>query len=66
MKKATAGLALLVGLSMMAAINGASAQEKQIHRVVTTIDQDNKSGALFDSMVPLKIGGAGRAWLPYG
>jgi hypothetical protein len=35
------------------------AQDKEIHRVVTTLDKSNKSVVLFDSKVPLKIGGAG-------
>jgi mannose-6-phosphate isomerase-like protein (cupin superfamily) len=35
------------------------AQEKEIHRVVTTLDKSNKSAALYDGKVPLKIGWAG-------
>jgi mannose-6-phosphate isomerase-like protein (cupin superfamily) len=60
LKKATSRITLLVGLSM-AALNAAPsfAQEKEIHRVVTTLDKSNKSAALYDGKVPLKIGGAG-------
>ncbi len=60
MNRATRGVTLLVGLSM-AALSAAAAlaQEKEIHRVVTAIDKNNKSVALFDGKVPLKIGGAG-------
>jgi hypothetical protein len=45
----------------MAALSAAPslAQDKEIHRVVTTLDKSNKSVALFDGKVPLKIGGAG-------
>jgi mannose-6-phosphate isomerase-like protein (cupin superfamily) len=35
------------------------AEEKEIHRLVTAIDSNNKSVALFNAMVPLKVGGAG-------
>jgi mannose-6-phosphate isomerase-like protein (cupin superfamily) len=60
MKKAIGGVALCVGLSMLALSAVTTfAQEKEIHRVVTAIDKDNKSVALFDGKVPLKIGGAG-------
>jgi mannose-6-phosphate isomerase-like protein (cupin superfamily) len=60
MNRTTRGITLLVGLSM-AALSAAAAlaQDKEIHRVVTAIDKNNKSVALFDGKVPLKIGGAG-------
>jgi hypothetical protein len=60
MKKATSRITLLVGLSM-AVLNAAPsfAQDKEIHRVVTTLDKSNKSAALYDGKVPFKIGGAG-------
>ena len=60
MNRATRGITLVVGLSM-AALSAAAAlaQEKEIYRVVTAIDKNNKSVALFDGKVPLKIGGAG-------
>ena len=60
MKKTIGGITMLVGLSM-AALNAAPsmAQDKEIHRVVTALDINNKSVALFDGKVPLKIGGAG-------
>jgi mannose-6-phosphate isomerase-like protein (cupin superfamily) len=55
---------LLSGLSLAAWVGMAGssqAEDKQIHRVVTTIDQSGKSTALFDSLVPLKLGGAGES-----
>src|ERR1700728_835398 len=59
MKRSTGLVTLLVGLSV-AALNAPSlAQDNTIHRVVTTLDKSNKSSILFDSEVPLKIGGAG-------
>ena len=60
MKRSTGLVTLLVGLSV-AALNPAPsfAQDNTIHRVVTTLDKSNKSSILFDSKVPLKIGGAG-------
>ena len=45
-----------------AAIASGQAQEKEVHRVVTAINKDNKSVALFDSKVPLKLGGGGRGF----
>jgi naringenin degradation protein FdeH len=60
MQIATGRITFLVGLSM--AVLGATpslAQDKEIHRVVTTLDNSNKSAALYDGKVPLKIGGAG-------
>jgi mannose-6-phosphate isomerase-like protein (cupin superfamily) len=60
MKKATGRFTLLVGLSIAALSTAPSfAQEQGIHRVVTTLDKSNKSTALYDGKVPLKIGGAG-------
>jgi mannose-6-phosphate isomerase-like protein (cupin superfamily) len=51
---------LLVGLGMTAlSAAAAMAEDKDVHRVVTTLDKSDKSVALFDSMVPLKVGGAG-------
>jgi hypothetical protein len=59
-KKTTCGIALLVGLGVVTVSSVvALAQDKEIHRVVTAIDKNNKSVTLFDSKVPLKIGGAG-------
>ena len=62
MKALTKSMALLSGLSVAALIGAhesSRAEDKQIHRVVTTIDQVGKSTAMFDSVVPLKLGGAG-------
>jgi mannose-6-phosphate isomerase-like protein (cupin superfamily) len=60
MQKATSRLALLVGLTVAVLSAAPSfAQDKEIHRVVTTLDKSNKSAALYDGKVPLKIGGAG-------
>jgi mannose-6-phosphate isomerase-like protein (cupin superfamily) len=60
MKKTTGRITLLVGLSMAVLSAAPSfAQDKEIHRVVTTLDKSNKSAALYDGKVPLKIGGAG-------
>ena len=60
MKKATSGVGLLFGLSMAALSAAPSlAQDKEIYRVVTALDKNNKSVALFDGKVPLKVGGAG-------
>ncbi len=60
MQKATSRFALLVGLTMALLSAAPSfAQDKEIHRVVTTLDKSNKSAALYDGKVPLKIGGAG-------
>jgi mannose-6-phosphate isomerase-like protein (cupin superfamily) len=51
---------LLIG-SIIATTNAASsfAEEKTIHRVVTALDKTSKSVILFDSKMPLKVGGAG-------
>jgi mannose-6-phosphate isomerase-like protein (cupin superfamily) len=60
MKKTSGRITLLVGLSMAVLTAAPSfAQDKEIHRVVTTLDKSNKSVALYDGKVPLKIGGAG-------
>jgi hypothetical protein len=60
MKRTIGPIALLIGISI-AALNATPslAQDKEVHRVVTTLDKSNKSVILFDSKVPLKIGGAG-------
>jgi mannose-6-phosphate isomerase-like protein (cupin superfamily) len=55
MKSMMVGLALCFTLS----VGSALAQDKDIRRVVTSLDENNKSIALFDSEVPLKKGGAG-------
>jgi naringenin degradation protein FdeH len=53
-------LSLVIGAAACGAmVIAAQAEEKEIHRVVTALDANNKSTALFNSMVPLKIGGAG-------
>ena len=62
MRKPARGVAfaLAIGAAAFGAmVIAAQAQEKEIHRVVTALDANNKSTALFNSMVPLKIGGAG-------
>lgn len=64
MKALTKTMALLSGLSVAALIGAhesSQAEDKQIHRVVTTIDQVGKSTAMFDGVVPLKLGGAGES-----
>jgi hypothetical protein len=67
MKKTIGGITMLVGLSM-AALNAAPsmAQDKEIHRVVTTLDKSNKSVILFDSKVRSRLAVRERAWPPYG
>jgi len=63
MKALTQSMALLSGLSVAALIGAhesSQAEDKQIYRVVTTIDQVGKSTAMFDSVVPLKLGGGWR------
>jgi mannose-6-phosphate isomerase-like protein (cupin superfamily) len=50
---------LALGAALAAAPTASRAEEKQVHRVVTALDANNKSTALFDAMVPLKMGGAG-------
>jgi mannose-6-phosphate isomerase-like protein (cupin superfamily) len=62
MRKSARGEAYSFALAI--AVLGAVAtagqtQEKELHRVVTALDSNNKSVALFNSMVPLKLGGAG-------
>jgi hypothetical protein len=63
MKNGIKRITVPLGLSV-AVIGGVAtssqAQEKEIHRIVTTIDKSGKSAALFNGMVPLKIGGAGK------
>ncbi len=48
-----------IGAALAAVTAAARAEEKQLHRVVTALDANNKSVALFNAMVPLKMGGAG-------
>lgn len=55
MKSMMLGFALFFTLGVVPAL----AQDKDIHRVVTALDDNNKSVALFDSEVPLQKGGAG-------
>jgi mannose-6-phosphate isomerase-like protein (cupin superfamily) len=50
---------LAIGAALTAAATAARAEEQQLHRVVTALDANNKSTALFNAMVPLKVGGAG-------
>jgi mannose-6-phosphate isomerase-like protein (cupin superfamily) len=62
MRQSANGIAfsLAIGAAAIGAMaTAALAEEKEIHRVVTALDANNKSTALFNSMVPLKIGGAG-------
>ena len=62
MKNGVICVAVLSGLSVAflgGVTTSSQAQEKEIHRVVTTIDKSGKSAALFNGMIPLKIGGAG-------
>lgn len=56
MKRTAFSLSLAIAALGVAAI---SSQAQDVHRVVTTLDKDNKSVALFDTKVPLKIGAAG-------
>src|ERR1039458_5765524 len=57
MNKRINRITVLLGLGV-AVLGGVAtpsqAQEKEVHRVVTTLDKNDKSVALFDSMVPLK------------
>lgn len=50
-------LAIATALTVVAA--AAHSEEQQLRRVVTALDANNKSVALFNAMVPLKLGGAG-------
>src|ERR1700691_1404341 len=62
MRQSANGIAfsLAIGAAAIGAMaTAALAEEKEIHRVVTALDANNKSTALFNSMVPLEIGGAG-------
>jgi mannose-6-phosphate isomerase-like protein (cupin superfamily) len=56
MKRVALSLSLAIAALGVAAL---SSQAQEVHRVVTTLDKDNKSVALFDTKVLLKIGGAG-------
>jgi hypothetical protein len=56
MKKPVGLATLLIG-SVIA--TSSLAEEKEVHRVVTALDKSSKSVILFDSKMPLKIGGAG-------
>ena len=52
----TKSIVLVSGMSVVALIGAqqsSRAEDKQIHRVVTTIDQSGKSKALFDSVISL-------------
>jgi mannose-6-phosphate isomerase-like protein (cupin superfamily) len=52
-------------LTFGAAVLGAavaSVQADEVHRVVTTINKDDKSAALFDGQVPLQKGGGGEGF----
>jgi mannose-6-phosphate isomerase-like protein (cupin superfamily) len=62
MRKSAQSLAFSFALgaaALLAAATAGNAEEKQLHRVVTAVDANNKSTALFNAMVPLKVGGAG-------
>ena len=62
MKNIINRITVLLGLSaavIAGVATSSQAQENEIHRIVTTIDKSGKSAALSNSMVPLKIGGAG-------
>ena len=62
MKNGIKRITVVLGLSVAVigcVATSSQAQEKEIHRIVTTIDKSGKSAALFNGMVPLKIGGAG-------
>ena len=62
MKKNIKRVTFLLGLGcavLVVSATSSQAEEKQVHRVVTTLDKNDKSVALFNSMVPLKVGGAG-------
>jgi mannose-6-phosphate isomerase-like protein (cupin superfamily) len=62
MRKSARGAAYSFALAtavLGAVASTGQAEEKELHRVITAIDSSNKSVALFNSMVPLKMGGAG-------
>jgi naringenin degradation protein FdeH len=54
-------LSLTLGVAMLGAAV-AAVQAEEVHRVVTTINKDDKSAALFDSQVPLQKGGGGEGF----
>jgi mannose-6-phosphate isomerase-like protein (cupin superfamily) len=55
----TQAFSLAIGAALTVVATAAGAEEQQLHRVVTALDANNKSIALFNAMVPLKMGGAG-------
>jgi len=62
MRQSARGIAFSFAIgaaTLGAAAITAQAEEKELRRVVTALDANNKSTALFNTMVPLKIGGAG-------
>jgi mannose-6-phosphate isomerase-like protein (cupin superfamily) len=62
MRRSARGITLsfAIGAAALGAVaTTAQAEEKELHRVVTALDANNKSTALFNTMVPLKMGGAG-------
>ena len=54
-------LSMTLGVAVLGAAV-ASAQAQEVHRVVTTINKDDKSAALFDGQVPLQKGGGGEGF----
>jgi hypothetical protein len=54
-------LSMTLGVTVLGAAV-ASAQAQEVHRVVTTINKDDKSAALFDGQVPLQKGGGGEGF----
>jgi hypothetical protein len=54
-------LSLTLGVTVLGAAV-ASGQAQEVHRVVTTINKDDKSAALFDGQVPLQKGGGGEGF----
>jgi mannose-6-phosphate isomerase-like protein (cupin superfamily) len=57
----TCALSMTLGVAVLGAAV-ASAQAQEVHRVVTTINKDDKSAALFDGQVPLQKGGGGEGF----
>ena len=61
--------AYALSLTLGGAVLGAAVapgQAQEVHRVVTTINKDGKSAALFDSQVPLQKGGGGEGFATLG